>query len=212
MKVLNLEDETNTKFVDAAFLLDTDKGGQEVVVEFPACGEDEELLLATHGEVAAETVDVGNLVDVEAGGYSEVETTLVVFGDVADLEGKHHGVEGVGNLFAVEVIDGELLNLVRGELVAVGIGGVAVAESDVEVPTACNGHMVVEHKTEAVAHAVVQAVVAQQTTVEEERGRGVGCEARTASPGCIMLLLFALFLGFLLINVVAMFSILLYHI
>ena len=142
--------------MDAAFLLDTDKGGQEVVVEFPACGEDEELLLATHGEVAAETVDVGNLVDVEAGGYSEVETTLVVFGDVADLEGKHHGVEGVGNLFAVEVIDGELLNLVRGELVAVGIGGVAIAEADVEVPTACNGHMVVEYKTEAVAHAVVQ--------------------------------------------------------
>ena len=98
MKVLNLEDETNSKFMDTAFLLYTDKGGQEVVVELPACGEDEELLLATHREVAAETVDVGNLVDVESGGYTKIETTLIVFGNVAKLDGKHHGVNGVGEL------------------------------------------------------------------------------------------------------------------
>ena len=75
---MQLQSEANTEFVDAAFLLNTDKGGQEVVVEFPACREDEELLLATNRDVTTETVDVGDFVDVEAGGYTEVETTLVV--------------------------------------------------------------------------------------------------------------------------------------
>ena len=87
---------------------------------------------------------------------------------MAELDGKHHSVESVGNLFAVEVVDGEIFNLVRGELVAVGVGGVAVAEADVEVPAAGDGHMIVEYKSKAVAHAIVQTVAAQQTTVEEE--------------------------------------------
>ncbi len=98
--------------MDTTFLLNTGKGGQEVVVELNASREDEPLGLAAKGHIAAETVDVADVVDVETGGNAEVVAVLVVFADIAEFDGEHHGVEGVGDLFAIEIVEGEAFDFI----------------------------------------------------------------------------------------------------
>lgn len=174
-------------------------GGHEVEVELGAGGEDEPAVLSAHGEVETEAVHVvlGG-VEHETGGNAKVPAVLVVLVEMGEFDGDKDCAGGRGGLLAVVGGGGDAI--AQDADMAVAEEGVAIAEADVEVPTAGNGAMIVEGDADIGAYGVVVVVLAIHAAVEECADGRIGGEARLTTPLGVMLgtfgFLFGSFLGF----------------
>lgn len=140
-----LQSEANAEFVDhvatAAFV-----GRKEVEVDFGAGGKDEPAVLGADGKVATETIHVvDGFVEHHTGDNTEIPAVFVVFIDVAEFDGENDGVSGGSGFF--DIVGGCSDFIARDAEVAVAEDGVTISETDVEVPTAGNGAMVVKGDT-----------------------------------------------------------------
>ena len=193
-----LEGETDTKFVD--FGVAGGVGGQEVEVDFGTGSEDEPAVLGSDSDIATEAVEFGTFstefLEVETRGDTEIPAVLVVLVEVGELDGDYDSTVSSAFLFAVEGIEGD--GIAGTEEVAVVVHGVAIADTDVEIPTFGNGTVIVEGDTEVGAYAIVEAVLGVDATVGEDAGVGVGGEAGLAAPFSVVFLTFCLLGSFLL--------------
>lgn len=193
-----LEGETDTKFVD--FGVAGGVGGQEVEVDFGTGSEDEPAVLGSDSDIATEAVEFGTFstefLEVETRGDTEIPAVLVVLVEVGELDGDYDSTVSSVFLFAVEGIEGD--GIAGTEEVAVVVHGVAIADTDVEIPTFGNGTVIVEGDTEVGAYAIVEAVLGVDATVGEDAGVGVGGEAGLAAPLGVVFLTLGFLGGFLL--------------
>ena len=121
---------------------------------------------------------------------------LVVLVDVAELDGDDDGAVGLGSL--VTIVGGSSDAVTGDAEVRVAIEGVAIAETDVEIPMFGDGTVIVEDDAQVETNTIVVVVLAVEETIGEEACVRIGGEAGLAAPLSVVFLTFCLLGSFLL--------------